>query len=445
VKKIVIIGAGLTGLSVAYHLEPERTKGTLSYDIIEKCDRPGGLCKTEEENGYQFDYTGHLLHFRTPYFQNLVKRLLSGNLETIKRSAWIYSQGVYTAYPFQANLYGLPEKIAVECLYEYCRAYFKTDEQEIKTFYDWITMNFGSGVARHFMVPYNRKLWLRHPKDMNCDWVGRFVPKPDLKEVIRGTIRSKGKAFGYNANFYYPKEGGIESLIRSLAKGTGTIHTKQEVNRINLKKRKIYTSRGTAMPFDVLVSTIPITDLVSVIDSAPAAVREAAKKLNHVSVLNINFGLKKKIQEKHWVYIPERKFLFYRMGFPHNFSPKTAMPSHSSIYTEISYDPGKGIDAERVKSKVIKDLKNIGIIRDQSDIVAEKTMDIPCAYVIYDTQREPALSLVQDYLKKEKVFSIGRYGDWKYSTMEDAVLDGQETAMSVVFTVRNAVRSNGEK
>lgn len=416
-KKIVIIGAGLTGLSVAYHLKKEQTNGSLSYEIVEKCDRPGGLCKTEKDGKFLFDYTGHLLHFRTPYFQNLIKRLLSGNLEKRNRSSWIYSHNVYTAYPFQANLYGLPDKIVVECLYEYCRAFFNTEKREINTFYDWIMMNFGKGIARHFMVPYNSKFWQRHPKDMNCEWLGRFVPKPDLKEVIQGTISNTGNPMGYNASFYYPKEGGIESLIRSLAKGIGNIHTDHEVNRIDLKTKRIHTSRGKVISFDILVSTLPITNLVGVIDPAPTQVREAAKKLKHVSVLNINFGLKQEVREKHWVYIPESKFICYRMGFPHNFSPRTAIPGHSSVYTEISYEPGCGIDADRARSKVIRDLKSMGLIRGASDIVAEKIMDIPYAYVIYDKQRGPALSLMQSYLKKENIFSIGRYGAWNYSSM----------------------------
>jgi protoporphyrinogen oxidase len=105
-KKIVIIGAGLTGLSVAYHLGRVKEKNLLTYQVFEKYNRPGGLCRTEEEKGFLFDYTGHLLHCKTSYFEGFLKELLGSNLLRIRRSAWIYSNDVYTRYPFQANLYG---------------------------------------------------------------------------------------------------------------------------------------------------------------------------------------------------------------------------------------------------------------------------------------------------------------------------------------------------
>lgn len=440
-KRIVIIGAGLTGLSVAYHLKrPNAGLLPLSLCVLEKSSRPGGLCKTEEEKGFHFDYTGHLLHFRTSYFRDLVKKLLGQNLSMRYRSAWIYSKGVYTRYPFQANLYGLPEKVAIECLYEYCKAYF-TDKSNkaVNSFYDWINCNFGRGIARHFMIPYNQKLWRRHPREITCNWLNRFVPKPDLKQVIQGTISSRVNSLGYNAKFYYPNEGGIESLVKPLAEDVDSILTNQEVSRINLRQRRVYTARGEVFPFDILVSTLPITEFVSMLDSKPLSVQQAAGRLKHVSVLNINFGIKQRIARKHWVYVPEKEFLFYRIGFPHNFSESTVVPGHGSIYTEISYDPQKGIDATWARNKVVKDIMHMGLVRNSSQIIAEKIIDIPHAYVIFDKERDKSLSLINNYLENQKVFSIGRYGAWKYSSMEDAVLDGKETAASIIHICQDSM------
>ena len=430
-KKIVIIGAGLTGLSAAYHLDHERTNRCFSFNILEACDRPGGLCRTEEEKGFLFDYTGHLIHFKTLYFENLVRKLLSPNLARHNRRAWIYSHGVYTPYPFQANLYGLPQGVVLECLFEFCKVYFSERKKSIKTFNDWILANFGKGIARHFMIPYNLKLWRHHPSEMTCDWLERFVPKPDLKRVIQGAIGNTGGALGYNAYFYYPKEGGIESLSRALTNGKSHIHVGQEVSRISLNPRMVYTKQGSVHPFDILVSTMPVKELIQIIDPKPRSVNEAANNLNYVSLLNINFGIKGKMAKKHWVYIPEKHLIFYRIGFPSNFSRKTVPTGYSSIYTELSYDHKKGIDHGWAKEKVIADLVTMGLIKGRSEIVAEKVLDIPFAYVIYDSHRKQSLSEIEDFLAREGIFSAGRYGAWKYSTMEDAVLDGKKIAAAI--------------
>src|SRR2546425_10315410 len=102
---IVILGGGLTGLSAAYHLRPLRAL------VPEREREAGGLARTRVEAGFTFDCTGHLLHLRDPEIKGLVDRILPGAFATHERRALIHSKGVLTAYPFQANLHGLPAAV----------------------------------------------------------------------------------------------------------------------------------------------------------------------------------------------------------------------------------------------------------------------------------------------------------------------------------------------
>ena len=112
--KIVIIGAGLTGLSAAYHLEK---KGFFDYKIFEKDASPGGLCRSVYQDGFTFDYTGHLLHISDPYFQSFVNTVVGmETLNSVHRRSFVYSHNVYTHYPFQVNLFGLPPATIAECI-----------------------------------------------------------------------------------------------------------------------------------------------------------------------------------------------------------------------------------------------------------------------------------------------------------------------------------------
>src|SRR3990167_10710167 len=97
----VIIGAGLAGLSAAYHLKD-------GYEIFEREKRIGGLCRSEKIDGFTFDYAIHILYSSNPYASKLIKILLGDKFQSLPRSSWVYSKGVYTHYPFQANTYGLP-------------------------------------------------------------------------------------------------------------------------------------------------------------------------------------------------------------------------------------------------------------------------------------------------------------------------------------------------
>ena len=195
--KTVIIGAGLAGLSAGYHA---RLKN-LDFEIYEVEANVGGCCRTIERDGFHFDYSGHLLHLKDPYFQSLVRELLSDNLNIIKRNTVIYSNGVFTRYPFQANLFGLPPYVLKDCLLEFVKAYYCNEDLptgSYSNFHDWIVSKFGKGIGKYFMFPYNEKLWTVPTEEMTCEWLSEYVPKPNLEDVFNGAFENQSKEFGYN-------------------------------------------------------------------------------------------------------------------------------------------------------------------------------------------------------------------------------------------------------
>ncbi len=434
---IAVIGAGMAGLGAARTVQQDGG-AEARCRVFERESRPGGLCRTEQQDGFLFDYTGHLLHFRTDHFRDVVFSASGDTLRERARSAWIYSKGVYTRYPFQSNLYGLPTDVIVECLYEYSREYFRAVKRPVETFEDWIAARFGDGIARHFMIPYNTKLYRRPARELRPEATGRFVPAADLKQLLRGALTADPTAVGYNATFHYPATGGIEQLVRSLATGVDHLFTAEGVVGVDATRQRLTTTAGRTVEYDFLVSTQPVVELVRMIDDAPGRVRDAAARLSHVSVLNINLGVRGGLGDRHWVYVPEPHFLFHRVGFPSNFSDAVAPPEHSSVYLEISYDPAHGIDRADALRTSIHDLIAVGIIESADQVVAEKTIDIPYAYVHFDTYRSEALRTIQSYLRSQRILSVGRFGAWEYSSMEDAYMQGVDAA-------REALRCLGDR
>jgi len=434
-KKIVIIGAGIAGLSTAYALQQKSEKHVVT--LLERDARPGGLCKTEEKEGFFFDQTGHLLHFQTAQFKQFVTKKLSDGLVERQRNSWVFSHNVYTRYPFQANLYGLPAEVATECLYEYCKAVFRPHEAQVVSFKDWILAYFGSGIARHFMIPYNTKLFKVHPSKLTPDCAGRFIPKPDLRRVIRGAVSENLENFGYNSTFFYPKQGGIETLIKAIERDVQGLRTRQEVQTIDLKHRRVTTASGELFEFDFLVSTAPLSELVRMIVEAPQQVRKAAESLDHVSVLNVNLGVRGIVGDRHWIYVPEERYSFYRIGFTHNFSNRVAPPGCGLIYTEISYTPGNPLNVGHSVQRVIADLIAMKIIRSKENVICQMVIDIPYAYVIFNRRRKEALRIIKSFLLEQGIYSIGRFGRWDYFSMEDSFMDGIATGAELQGMLRH--------
>lgn len=448
-KRIVILGAGLAGLSVAWHLQ---RKG-IECLIFEQESEAGGLCrskningftpleipfspqdKTKSLTGFTFDCSGHLLHFKHSYTFNLIKNLLGDNLLEHKRSAWIYSYDRYTPYPFQANLYGLPPSIVKECLlgfiHTHRNGHFK--KKKNPSFLDWINLTFGKGISRHFMVPYNTKFWTLPPKRLTCDWLDGFIPVPTLTQIIEGTIEESQRQFGYNARFWYPKRGGIVQVPLALASSIKNIYTNCQIAEINLAKKIIKMARGNIERFDYLVSTIPLPEVLYLIKKVPTELISAFKKLRWNSIFNLNLGIQKKdFSGRHWVYFPEKDICFFRTGFFHNFSSSLNPPDKSSLYVEISYSKDKPIDKDKTVLRIKEDLKKVGILKQENRVYIEDINDIKYGYPIYDTYYNQARQEILKYLTRKNIIPCGRYGSWRYISMEEAILDGKAAAQRI--------------
>ncbi len=422
---ILIIGAGLAGLSTAYHL------GDRSYRVIEKEKEAGGLCRSYQKDGFTFDMTGHLLHFRQAAIKALVEGLLDGRLEKHVRRSFIYSHRTYTEYPFQVNTYGLPPEVVRECLMGFIDTLTKpaATRSADRSFKDWILDNMGEGIARHFMVPFNEKLWQVSLNELTSDWVSWLVPKPDLKDVINGALGIKDKAFGYNPTFLYPAQGGISVLPRAFLPGVRDIVYGCELIEVETARRRATFSDGRVEEYETLVSTIPVPELVRRCTDLPKAIHEAAGGLRCVSVYNVNLGVaREKVSDKHWIYFPEPEFPFYRAGFPMNFSPSLGPPGCSSLYVEVSHQPAHAMPEAALIQRIRDGLERAGIFRSDDELVVADVKDIRYAYVLFDQHRARALPTILEELARRGIHSIGRYGRWEHTSMEDAMAQGKQLA-----------------
>lgn len=427
---IIIIGAGLAGLSAAYHL------GNNEYILLESDDEVGGLCRSYSIDGFRFDYTGHLLHFRNPEARIFVEDLLKGKLSSLERRSYIYSKGVYTPYPFQVNIHGLPPDIIRECLIGFIEAWAKAKEQGTavletreKNFKEWIYDTFGPGIARHFMIPFNSKLWKTPLEDMTSDWVSWLIPRPTLEEVIDGALGRVKRDLGYNPRFLYPMRGGISAFPEAFLPYIKNLRLSCGVVKIDIEKRSVLLQDGSTQEFDQIVSTIPLPELIRISDGLPEWLTASACNLRYVSVYNINIGVKREgISDKHWIYFPEPEFIFYRVGFPMNFSKDMAPFGTSSMYVEVSHLPEKSIQEDILKEKVMDGLMTSGILKDNDDILVMDIRDIKYAYVIYDIFRRDNIKKIKDYFEEHGIYTTGRYGSWEHSSMEDAIIQGREAA-----------------
>ncbi len=425
-QETLIIGAGLAGLSTALHLSSPAL-------ILEAEAEVGGKARTEEIEGFRFDQTGHWLHLRDPQIKALLFRLLTeDHFVEVKRISRIWSQGRYTHYPFQANTFGLPPETIKKCVMGAFKADLRRrlspEVAEPEDFREWIRFYFGEGIAGHFMLPYNARLWGVAAEEITSRWCQRFVPRPNLEEIVAGAVGCHAEGMGYNARFLYPKEGGIQSLPLALAKAVGRAQILLEapVSQINLKAHEATLSDGRRFGFERLVSTMPLPQLIACIQEAPPEIRAAASRLRATNTHYYNVGLRGGLsQPDHWIYLPEERWPMYRVGSFSNALSKMAPPGCSSLYVELA---DRGGDSETLRASVVEGLLAMELIQEPQQILFMAHRIIPQGYVLYDFEHAEAREQVLSWLERQGVISTGRYGDWNYSSMEDALLDGRRAA-----------------
>jgi protoporphyrinogen oxidase len=421
--RVVILGAGLTGLSTALHLP-----GALV--LAERDQRVGGKARSHRREGFTFDVTGHWLHLSRPRSRTFVAELFAeGDLVEIERRTGVYTHGAMLAYPFQANLYGLPLPIVHECLVGLFEAHRRNEpEQPQSSLQDFAERRFGAGIARHFFVPYNTKLWGVAPDRMSSSWVTRYIPVPEPSQIIAGAIGMRQEGLGYNARFLYPKKGGIDALPEAMR---AKLSRRDDVelllgavlDELDPRARTI-TVGGRRLGYRRLVSTIPLPALIERTRDVPDAVRDAASSLRSVRWRWLDVAMKTPAPiPEHWIYVPEPHLPFFRVGIYSNASPAMAPPGCSNLYVELGdRDHPPDVPA------ILAALAQMRAITSPDDVLFTELHDVEHAYVVFDETHASATATIHAWLAQHDIRSCGRYGAWVYSSMEDAMLDGMEAA-----------------
>jgi hypothetical protein len=188
--RTVVVGAGPVGLGVAYAL------GGQDCVVLEREPEAGGLCRSFTVGGATFDYGGHAFFTKHAEVDELLTRLAPNEMYRQPRNAWVYAYGTYVPYPFQSNLFGLPVDVVADCLLGAARQAVAARDVPPANLQEWIVDSFGAGIARHFLVPYNQKLWAHPLEVVEPQWTGERIVQPHLEDIVHGALSRRDYRMG---------------------------------------------------------------------------------------------------------------------------------------------------------------------------------------------------------------------------------------------------------
>ena len=441
-RKIVIIGAGPTGLAAGYRL---RELGYTNFTILEARDKVGGLASSEKSaNGFIYDIGGHVLFSHYEYFDRLFDKLMGDDYQELQREAWVWMFNRWLPYPFQNNIKYLPKQVILECIMGVIEAQKQPlDMSKFENFEQFIHGVFGAGIAKYFMMPYNFKVWAHPPAMMNKEWIGQRVSVVDIERVLGNVILDREDvSWGPNATFKYPRFGGTGGIFERMQPYVQkNLRLNCRTSHVDSVSKEVVMEDGTREKYDVLLSTMPMDLLVNSMNGdVPDAVRDHASNLRHSGSLIVGVGIKQPAPStKCWMYFPEDNCPFYRLTYLSNYSPEVVpdAKTHYSILAEISHSEFKPEDSDCIVQQTIRGLVNTKMItpEDRKDIVDTHVIQRDYTYPIPSLERDAALTAIHPFLESRDIYSRGRFGAWRYEVgnMDHSVAQGVEWVNRVVL------------
>ena len=430
--RILIVGAGPTGLGAAWRL---RESGHANWILYEAAPHAGGLASSVvDAQGFTWDLGGHVLFSHYPYFDRVMDEVLGGAWVEHVREAWVWMRDRWIPYPFQNNIWRLPSDELLACLNGLVDVQ-GAPRTAPASFRDWLLGSFGTGLCDTFMFPYNRKVWAFDPAKLDVGWMGERVATVDLRRILSNLVeRRDDVSWGPNSTFRFPLHGGTGAIWTAVAARLPQehLHFACAVTAIDPDAKQVTLQTGERAPYDVLISTMPADIMLGLLRGRPAMTSEAPHYV-HSSSHIVGIGLRgappASLETKCWIYFPEDRVPFYRATVFSNYSPNNVPRDspHWSMMAEVSESTDKPVDAGGIVADVLAGLEACGFVSAR-DVVSTWHRRLEHGYPTPWRGRDAVLGRVDAALRAERIYSRGRFGAWKYeaSNQDHSFMQGVE-------------------
>ncbi len=451
-KKIVVIGAGITGLATAWKL----CEHGADVAVLERKGTTGGVSASFKRGAYTLDLGPHKVYTQIPGIIDEYRGLLGDDFIAIPKSQHIMVKGKYYAFPvkIQQLLFGMNPVLAAQCGVSYAAAIGRKAVSPLPdtNYENYLINRFGNTVYSLLFEPYAWKVW-GDPKTLSAELAKARISVPSLAELAKRTLIGDGGEKELSAKtFFYPRKGFGEVCDRMVDRinehggeiVTGAMPTKI-ITANNAISEVEYTAEGKAkrIPASFLVSTMPINELPKLFEpAAPAAVLEAAAKIKWRSVILVFIVVDRdRLFEDNWRFFPEAEFYFNRVSEQKGFNAELIPKGKTVLCAEITCDfldeKWRATDKE-LYARVIADLEKAKITKDSevSRVNGEPecfTVKLKDPYPVYSIGFEQNVKTILDYLDSIKgVMTLGRLGLFNYNNTDHCIDMARKAADYIV-------------
>ena len=415
-KKIAVIGAGMSGLSVAHFL-----KNRFIVKIFEKDSVPGGLVKCKKVNGSLFHTCGgHVFNSKRrdvlDWFWSIFSR--EDEFSKADRNSVVFmGEGKEIPYPIENHMYMFDADTQKHFIDDLI-AIAKRDGVEPTNFEEFLQGRFGDTLYRIYFQPYNEKVWRRDLKQVPLSWLEGKLPMPTVQEMIFNNINHVEEKAFVHSTFWYEKENGSQHIANKLAEGLD-IRYNANIAVIDYDGVKWHI---LGEEFDSVVFCGNIKDMVKMIHGVNLdGYKTKIDALEYHGTTAVFCEIDKNPYS--WIYQPSRDHESHRIICTGNFSQANNSPilNPDRITATIEFTD------EISKEDILKNLKKIPL--------HPKYITHQYNQYTYPVQNTDTRGMIKELKKSLTPFNFyftGRFADWEYYNMDVAMGAAMDLCKSIM-------------
>ena len=439
----VVLGAGLAGLAAGHAL----ARAGRRVKVLERDPAVGGLARTVARGPFRFDLGGHRFFTEDPAIDRLVRDLLGPEWLTVNRRSQILLRDRYIDYPLSPlnalSGLGLPTALRIVLDHAVERVRRRFGSREVVSLEDWVVGQFGRTLFDIYFKEYSEKVWGIGCERISADWVAQRIQGLSMGAALRNAFfRRRGAApRTLTDRFRYPARGigRIAERLREEIARENQVLCGVEVRRIRHRDSRVEAvlvrdgSGTSAVEGSAFVSTVPLPDLVRMLDPRPPGeVLGAAARLGFRDLVVVAVMLdRKRATDQSWMYFPERRIPFGRIHEPTNWSERMAPDGATLLVAEQFCF--KGDETWRASDRDLADatvhhLHGLGLV-SRGEVLDSAVLRVPQAYPLFEVGYWRHRRTVLRYLRRfRNLFPAGRGGTFAYQNMDHAMASGLEAA-----------------
>jgi len=442
-EPVVVIGAGIAGLSAAWRLQQERSA---LFTVFEKSGHVGGCCRTCRHGECLFDLGGHRFYTKKGHVREVVEQVLGDDLTQLDRRSRIVFNGRFVDYPLSAfnALRALGPFGAAHAAWDYgarCAGNMLRGKEPETTFEDWCLNRFGQYLYNAYFKPYTEKLWGVDCTGLSADFAEQRIKGLSFREAVRDIFSRHNQPASLIRSFTYARRGfgQITDNLAAAVQGPNEIRTGHAVKKLRHEHGRIreVVASGpdgdVARPCSHVVNTAPLDELVHMLSpDPPLEVLSAALRLRYRDMVIIFVELNMpRVSPDHWVYIPSRSISLARFHEPKNWSAAMAPADSTGLVLEFFCQEGDEIwkrDPGELAGESVEHLSALGLVKPEA-VAGFRPVRLRKAYPVYYRGYEEPLRVVWNYLSGfANLVNIGRNATFVYTSSDHYIDMGLKAA-----------------